>query len=67
MRSTNDERYGNSAGNLLSPNKVPIVGLGCIQLSCWPRGVHRIPPKQARLLLRQKIPLCKVLDFRYRI
>lgn len=35
VRYINDGRHGILTGNLLSPNKVPGVGLGCIQLSCW--------------------------------
>ena len=40
--------------------RLPVVGLGYIRLSCWPRGPNGNPmgtPKQCRLLPRLLVPL----------
>ena len=41
-----------------SQARLPVVGLGCIQLSHCPRGSHKNP--QSRTLQGQKVALCKL-------
>ena len=42
-----------------SQARLPVVELGCIWLSCWPRG-DMVIPKQPRLILGQKVILLKL-------
>lgn len=39
-----------------SQARLPVVGLGYIRLSCWPRGPVEIP-NQSRLMLGQRVDL----------
>ena len=43
MKSPNNEEDGCLTGHLLSPTRLPVKGLGCIQLSCWLSGSHGDP------------------------
>ena len=42
MRSPNNEEDRTPIGHLFSP-KIPVMGLGFIKFSCWPKETHGNP------------------------
>lgn len=61
MKSPNSEGNGTPTGHLRSLNKLPIPGVGYIQLNCWQKGSTE-NPKQFRLLPRQQVALYQLKE-----
>ena len=59
MRSPNNGGMESQLAISCYQMRLPVAGLGCIQLSCWTGGYMEIP-KEPRLLLRQWVSHCKL-------
>lgn len=43
MKSPNIEQEGPPTSHVLSPSGFPVLEMGFIQLSCWPKGAYENP------------------------
>ena len=58
MKLPSNKETAATAGHFHHPESLPVLGMGPIYLSCWPRGSHE-SPKQLKLWPRLLLTLQK--------